>query len=96
MNTPYLIKDINFGTNMIRPTMAEPIANTKTPPAEISLALFASLFIFGIAKLTAISMAVLNNSPPITIANQIIQTIHYHDLSFSIFPKTVIIVATVI
>ncbi len=96
MNTSYLIKDINLGANIIRPTMAEPIANTRTPPAEISFDLLASLFIWGMARLTAISMAVLNNSPPITMANQLIHTIHSHDFSFNIIPKTITIVATVI
>lgn len=39
---------------MIRPTIAELVAKTKTPPAEISFDLFASLLISGIAKLTTI------------------------------------------
>ena len=56
--------------------MAEPIANTSTALAEISFAILAFSFLYGVTISTTVSITVLNNSPAITMENRIIHIIH--------------------
>lgn len=71
---------------MINPIMADPIANISTPLAEISFAIFAFSFLYGITISTTLSIAVLNSSPPITVEKQIIHIIHSYLLIFNKIP----------
>ena len=64
---------IRLGTNINNPIINAPIANTSTALAETSLAFLALSSILGIAISTTVSIAVLNNSPPITRENKLIQ-----------------------
>ena len=75
-------------TNMMQPTIAAPIAATRTAPAAQSLAFFASGWMFGEARSTTASTAVFRHSRDMTSAQQMTIAAHSRPSSPNHAPST--------
>ena len=78
----------SLGKNMMQPTIAAPIAATRTAPAAQSLAFFASGWMFGEARSTTASTAVFRHSRDMTSAQQMTIAAHSRPSSPNHAPST--------